>query len=206
MKAKRPSTVTCTLATVLLAALCCIPLAGCSIVRDGDSVTAVDFGGALEGAEQAIDDARESVDAALEGAGAALEEAMATISTDLQGSLDTVKSALSRTTEIEVSDAQSGEVVATVTDEAAITDLLGALGYASWRTVTTNPPAADAQYTLRCLQSSVGILDSGTLHEVLSFTTYEGGFIELGVLNVGSIVFEVPQSDVDALNALAEEG
>lgn len=197
MKAKRPSTVTCTLATVLLAALCCIPLAGCSIVRDGDSVT-VDFGGALEGAEQAIDDARESVDAAL-------EEAMATISTDLQG-LDTVKSALSRTTEIEVSDAQSGEVVATVTDEAAITDLLGALGYASWRTVTTNPPAADAQYTLRCLQSSVGILDSGTLHEVLSFTTYEGGFIELGVLNVGSIVFEVPQSDVDALNALAEEG
>ncbi len=198
MKAKRPSTVTCTLATVLLAALCCIPLAGCSIVRDGDSVT-VDFGGALEGAEQAIDDARESVDAAL-------EEAMATISTDLQGSLDTVKSALSRTTEIEVSDAQSGEVVATVTDEAAITDLLGALGYASWRTVTTNPPAADAQYTLRCLQSSVGILDSGTLHEVLSFTTYEGGFIELGVLNVGSIVFEVPQSDVDALNALAEEG
>ena len=60
--------------------------------------------------------------------------------------------------------------------------------------------------TLRCLQSSVGILDSGTLHEVLSFTTYEGGFIELGVLNVGSIVFEVPQSDVDALNALAEEG
>lgn len=198
MKAKRPSTVTCTLATVLLAALCCIPLAGCSIVRDGDSVT-VDFGGALEGAEQAIDDARESVDAAL-------EEAMATISTDLQGSLDTVKSALSRTTEIEVSDAQSGEVVATVADEAAITDLLGALGYASWRTVTTNPPAADAQYTLRCLQSSVGILDSGTLHEVLSFTTYEGGFIELGVLNVGSIVFEVPQSDVDALNALAEEG
>ena len=198
MKAKRPSTVTCTLATVLLVALCCIPLAGCSIVRDGDSVT-VDFGGALEGAEQ-------SVDAALEGAGAALEEAMATISTDLQGSLDTVKSALSRTTEIEVSDAQSGEVVATVTDEAAITDLLGALGYASWRTVTTNPPAADAQYTLRCLQSSVGILDSGTLHEVLSFTTYEGGFIELGVLNVGSIVFEVPQSDVDALNALAEEG
>lgn len=198
MKAKRPSTVTCTLATVLLAALCCIPLAGCSIVRDGDSVT-VDFGGALEGAEQAIDDARESVDAAL-------EEAMATISTDLQGSLDTVKSALSRTTEIEVSDAQSGEVVATVTDESAITDLLGALGYASWRTVTTNPPAADAQYTLRCLQSSVGILDSGTLHEVLSFTTYEGGFIELGVLNVGSIVFEVPQSDVDALNALAEEG
>lgn len=198
MKAKRPSTVTCTLATVLLVALCCIPLAGCSIVRDGDSVT-VDFGGALEGAEQAIDDARESVDAAL-------EEAMATISTDLQGSLDTVKSALSRTTEIEVSDAQSGEVVATVTDEAAITDLFGALGYASWRTVTTNPPAADAQYTLRCLQSSVGILDSGTLHEVLSFTTYEGGFIELGVLNVGSIVFEVPQSDVDALNALAEEG
>lgn len=198
MKAKRPSTVTCTLATVLLAALCCIPLAGCSIVRDGDSVT-VDFGGALEGAEQAIDDARESVDAAL-------EEAMATISTDLQGSLDTVKSALSRTTEIEVSDAQSGEVVATVSDEAAITDLLGALGYASWRTVTTNLPAADAQYTLRCLQSSVGILDSGTLHEVLSFTTYEGGFIELGVLNFGSIVFEVPQSDVDALNALAEEG
>ena len=52
----------------------------------------------------------------------------------------------------------------------------------------------------------MGILDSGTLHEVLSFTTYEGGFIELGVLNVGSIVFEVPQSDVDALNALAEEG
>lgn len=198
MKAKRPSTVTCTLATVLLVALCCIPLAGCSIVRDGDSVT-VDFGGALEGAEQAIDDARESVDAAL-------EEAMATISTDLQGSLDTVKSALSRTTEIEVSDAQSGEVVATVTDEAAITDLLGALGYASWRTVATNPPAADAQYTLRCLQSSVGILDSGTLHEVLSFTTYEGGFIELGVLNVGSIVFEVPQADVDALNALVEEG
>ena len=96
--------------------------------------------------------------------------------------------------------------VATVTDEAAITDLLGALGYASWRTVATNPPAADAQYTLRCLQSSVGILDSGTLHEVLSFTTYEGGFIELGVLNVGSIVFEVPQADVDALNALAEEG
>lgn len=205
MKAKRPSAAACTLATVLLAALCCIPLAGCSIVRDGDSVT-VDFGGALEGAEQAIDDARESVDAAIEGAGAALEEAMATISTDLQGSLDTVKSALSRTTEIEVSDAQSGEVVATVADEAAITDLLGALDYASWRTVSTNPPAADAQYTLRCLQSSVGILDSGTLHEVLSFTTYEGGFIELGVLNVGSIVFEVPQADVDALNALAEEG
>ena len=205
MKAKLPSAAARMLVSVLLAALCCIPLAGCSIVRDGDSVT-VDFGGALEEAEQAIDDARESVDAAIEGAGAALEEAMPTVSTDLQGSLDTVKSALSRTTEIEVSDAQSGEVVVTVTDEAAITDLLGALDYASWRTVPTNPPAADAQCTLRCLQSSVGILDSGTLHEVLSFTTYEGGFIELGVLNVGSIVFEVPQADVDALNALAEEG
>lgn len=199
MNAKR------TLVVLLVAALCCGVLAGCSVVRDGDSVT-VDFGGALDEAEQAFNDARDSVGAAFEEAGAAVEDAMEGISSNLQGSLDTIKSALSRTTQIEVVDTQSGEVVATVTDEAVIADALGSLDYASWRTATTNPPAADARYTLRCLQGSVGILDAGELYELLSFTTYGGAYIELGVLNVGSIMFEVSQADVDALNALAEEG
>lgn len=198
MKSNRPSSAVRLTTIALLAALCCALLAGCSVSRDGGSVT-IDVGGALDEAEQAINDARES-------ASAALEEAMAGISTNLQESLDTVKSELSRTTEIEVVDAQSGETVATVTDEAIIADVLGSLDYASWRTVSTSPSSTDAHYTLRFMQGSVGILDVGSLCEALSFTTYGGGILELDVLGAGPIVFEVPQADVDALDALAEEG
>lgn len=170
---------------------------------------------ALSEAGRALDDARDSMGAALSSVGAAmdlafeeataaLDEAMADISTNLRESLGTVEAELSRTTELAVEDAQTGAAVATVTDETAISDVFSGLDYTSWRLADATPAAGDARYTLRCMQSSVGLLNSGELYEMLTITTYDGGYLELSVFGwSGSVVFEVPQADVDALNALA---
>ena len=210
------------LAVLALSAVCCAPLAGCSS-GGGDDGSSGDDGRAtgavneaLDEAGRALDEARDSVGAALSGVGesvdAALDEAAATLdaaladlSTNFQESLDTVRAELGRTTEVEVVDARDGSTVATVTDEDAISQAFSAPDYASWRLADAAPAESDARYILRCMQSSVGLLDSGEMHETLTLTTYEGGYLGIAVFGGGTLaMFEVPQADVDAFEALAE--
>ncbi len=205
------------LAVLALFAACCVFLAGCMAATDGgssESGAAGSVDAALEEAAAALDDARNAVSEALSVAGdavgstleevaAALEEALAGFSTNLQDSLETVGDELGRTSVVEVVDAQDGSAVATVSDEAAIADVFSGLDYASWRLAEATPDDADARYVLRCMESSVGLLDAGELYEVVALTTYDGGYLGLSVLGASVAVFEVPQTDVDALNALA---
>lgn len=199
MNAKR------TVAALSIACACCaVPLSGCSVSIDVDEAVS----GALDSAQQAVDaaltEAGSAFDDALAEARATLSDALSGVASQLDKSLAELGETLVDAARIvDVIDAQTGAAVTSLGSLGEVAAALGSLDYGSWH-LASGVADSDARYAFVFLQGSVES-SARELFEIARFTTYDDGFVKVEVMGSGiSALFEVPQADVDALNALVE--
>lgn len=195
----------------------CIPWGNTAKVGD---LASADVQDALDSASSALDDATSALDEGLGSAADGVSDALDGLQTTL-GDLSDVPALLeeafgadglaSKATRVEVTDARTGEVLATYDAEqkAELATLFGQFAYGAWSVVPSHPDNATAEYTIRCYQTETQKLgqsaDELQEQEVVAITTYrDSNIIHLAV--AGSAIeldFEVSEADLSALRGLA---
>ena len=181
--------------------------------------------GAWDGLAAQWPEMRDALSSAAQDASAAL----AKIPDEIRGALEQTKSDtdtfLAQVASMQVSDAQTGKVLASVSDRQQMGDVMKALDFARW-TSTDAVPAADTAQTrvaFMLSKSALGFGDgltdgaarsssardakSASDVEQLAFTTYrDSQVVSVSILGSSGPLaqFQVPQADVDLLNGLAK--